>query len=448
MSDGTPRPVLHGIASIPLAFADAIWTPDMPPIPAVRPGGGDCWWRYYRVGRVGGAAPMCLVQEDHISNAIASKGHWYDCLLLRRLWYAPTADGKQGGLFLDIGSNIGSCTLEFLLYTDAVIIAVEPNPFNLYHLTRSLHRFARINPSIRSRVVVVTLALGDRLQLSSMHTPDGNAGNSFVVVEPSNETAEHPHYEYRALNTAPLLGSPPPPKTLPTPSFMPSPSTARGKKRRDRQSRTFQRANISDQTVRLARFDDVFPHTAFDRVRLAKVDVEGFECKVLSGARRALGSSKIDRITAEVSLLGSAWIQSRVNCSRERIERELLDNMNYETTFRYTMTEATVVAQLRSGPQVTCSGTFGCNNLPNNKYYTLQETNVTSRRPNGGVRRHSRASARVAPWLTSPPPISQHDRTKRRSRRVCISYPTKVCTTLPLWYDALCRVAPWVCPAP
>ena len=91
-------------------------------------------------------------------------------------------------------------------------------------------------------------------------------------------------------------------------------------------------------------------------MRLAKVDVEGFECKVLSGARRALGSSKIDRITAEVSLLGSAWIQSRVNCSRERIERELLDNLNYETAFRYTMTEATVVAQLRSGPQVTCSG--------------------------------------------------------------------------------------------
>ena len=116
------RPLLQGMASIPSTLADAVWTPDMPPIPSVRPGGGDCWWRTYRVG--GAGAPMCLVKDDHISKAIASKGHWYDCLLLRRLWYAPTADGRQGGLFLDIGSNIGSCTMEFLLYTDATIIAV------------------------------------------------------------------------------------------------------------------------------------------------------------------------------------------------------------------------------------------------------------------------------------------------------------------------------------
>ena len=72
---------------------------------------------------------------------------------------------------------------------------------------------------------------------------------------------------------------------------------------------------------------------------------------------------------------------------------------------------------------------------------------MTSRRPNGDVRRHSRASARV-PWLTSPPPISRHDRTKRRSRRVCISYPTRFAQRYRYGTMHFAEWHPWVCPAP
>ena len=178
-------PLLGGSAYIAAEFADVVWTPNQPPIPEVRPGGGNCTWSRITYGTEKRGLPICLVnKDDHISRTIIKTGHWFDCRLLRRLWHAPIADGTQGGLFLEIGANIGACTAEFLRYTDASIIAVEPNPFNLYHLTRTLHAAAKMNASMASRVAVVALGLGDKLIRDAIvQWPNGNAGNSAIAVE-------------------------------------------------------------------------------------------------------------------------------------------------------------------------------------------------------------------------------------------------------------------------
>eukprot|EP00966_Prymnesium_polylepis_P181525 4204620-Prymnesium_polylepis.1 len=59
--------------------------------------------------------------------------------------------GRLGGDKLDVvvevGANIGACTLQLLLHTNATVLAFEPSPLNLFHLTESLHRTALGNPS-------------------------------------------------------------------------------------------------------------------------------------------------------------------------------------------------------------------------------------------------------------------------------------------------------------
>ena len=51
----------------------------------------------------------------------------------------------------------------------------------------------------------------------------------------------------------------------------------------------------------MERLDDIFPD-GLGATRLVKLDTQGFECKIMQGARRALGSSRsVQAIVAEVS---------------------------------------------------------------------------------------------------------------------------------------------------
>lgn len=250
---------------------------------------------------------LCLQGPgDHISDTIRRIGHWYDCVFLRRLWHAPTANGKRGGIFLEVGANIGACTLEFLLMTDAYIIAVEPSPFNLFYLTRTLHIAASQNPALASRVAVLTLGAGDAsIRDAILRTPHSNAGNSQIESE-------------------------------------------------DR----VVMVNFTQQVVRVERLDTIFP--TMSSVRLLKVDTEGFECKVLRGAQKLLSSGAVQRITAEVN----PGMLQRTGCSKSHLRRELIASGLYNISLRPTMTEATFIAQHKSAPQVVCTGSNGCSNVP------------------------------------------------------------------------------------
>ena len=100
-----------------------------------------------------GVAPfrMCIrPQPDVMSNSIRNDGRWRDCDALLGLWNAS-------GLFLDIGANIGTCTL-LMLAAGARVAAFEPLPANLHYLTRSL--FLQPASFWRGRLSLYPVGLG------------------------------------------------------------------------------------------------------------------------------------------------------------------------------------------------------------------------------------------------------------------------------------------------
>lgn len=105
-------------------------------------------------------------------------------------------------IFLEVGANIGACTVEFLALTGAHVIAVEPNPINLFHLTRTLtthpdyerHRHSKGSSKflhncheapegtaeLQPCVHVLPIGAGDRPASLKIFTESSNAGNSIL----------------------------------------------------------------------------------------------------------------------------------------------------------------------------------------------------------------------------------------------------------------------------
>ena len=103
---------------------------------------------------------MCLPPPpEHIAETIRKRGHWPDCEWLTRLWRLSTK-ASSCDLFVDVGAHIGACSLEMLLSTNATIVAIEPNPTNLFFLTSTLAMAVRAEPSIAQRVVVLPVGAG------------------------------------------------------------------------------------------------------------------------------------------------------------------------------------------------------------------------------------------------------------------------------------------------
>jgi FkbM family methyltransferase len=56
------------------------------------------------------------------------------------------------------------------------------------------------------------------------------------------------------------------------------------------------------QTVKIARLDDFCASTGIQQVAVLKIDVEGYECQVIEGARALLREGRIGHLMAEVTL--------------------------------------------------------------------------------------------------------------------------------------------------
>ena len=120
---------------------------------------------------------MCLVPNEHVSNTIRELGHFPGCEWLVKVWRShddPRARGQRD-TFVDAGANIGACSLEMLLRTDARVVAFEPSPVNRFYLTRSLRMAALRDPSIGRRIVVVPFALGAHYQQSRLQLSGGGS---------------------------------------------------------------------------------------------------------------------------------------------------------------------------------------------------------------------------------------------------------------------------------
>jgi FkbM family methyltransferase len=198
----------------------------------------------------GGGIPeqkMCLRANDFLTRRIRRTGRWFDCdRLLVRWRQAPEASGS---VFLDIGANVGACTLMMLLATNASVIAVEPSPSNLFYLTRSLRLAVQRDPSLASRVSVLPVGAGDSDRQAPLFAAHSNAGNS-VIGRFTSLDNESSHF-------------------------------------------------ISRVDVR--RMDPVLALDHRRPVGLMKIDAQGFECNVLRGMRTALASGAVRAITMEVS---------------------------------------------------------------------------------------------------------------------------------------------------
>lgn len=164
-------------ARLPAAVSAALWHPCDAPL-----GAGNCSVAQLMSCRKGdlhanargrcAAIPLCTVapsdhlHHDLISRSLRAKGHWPECSELVKLWSRHAdrhrhtrADGISARaqevqeVFVDVGANIGACTLEMLQRTNASVIAIEPSPMALFYLTSSLRLAAATRPDIRTRVI-------------------------------------------------------------------------------------------------------------------------------------------------------------------------------------------------------------------------------------------------------------------------------------------------------
>jgi FkbM family methyltransferase len=172
------------------------------------------------------------------------------------LW---TNNGGDEGIFVDIGANIGACTLEMLAVTNATVIAFEPTRQNSFYLTQSI-----LKNGWQDRVRVYLMGLGTNRTNFTIYVPKGNKGHAVLGV-PVKDSAPQ---------------------------------------------------QFSIETVEVNSLDNVLwpAHCIAPQIRLMKMDVEGFEVNVIRGAKRLLNAGVIKTITTEIS---QKWLAAQNNTAEE-----------------------------------------------------------------------------------------------------------------------------------
>lgn len=236
-----------------------------------------CRWTTFRPPGSSQAIPMCVhPQKDIISDKISQMGYWGHCMQLIDLWEEgvshvesfPGSDNasilnnirsknpKKGDshVFVDVGANIGACSLLVLLTKpNSQIIAFEPNPDNLFCFTSTL---MNLDPSLRSRVIIYPIALGNEQNtaISNEKNP-----NDMVVIY-----GEHDNMGNSVIGK--MVGT--------------------------------QSMNIHGAIpIAMARMDNIITGKK-KRIPLIKIDTQGYECQVLWGMNELFPS--VDTIVLEV----------------------------------------------------------------------------------------------------------------------------------------------------
>jgi len=226
----------------------------------------ECFWVHMRYDQWQLQDPPTLCArrtDDALSNVIRSQGKWPDCDDLLKVLQASRPE--DGGIFVDVGANIGSCTL-LVAGQRFTTHAFEPQPDNLRYLRATL---ARLPGSL---VSLHPVALGEAPGASIIFRQEGNAGNSVVgVVHPDD------------------------------------PTNARDQLEMERNA-----AHIEIHTLD----EELWPGSIGPppKILLVKIDVQGFEVKVLKGAQRLLNAGAIAAIKTE---LASAFLQAQGASQRD-----------------------------------------------------------------------------------------------------------------------------------
>lgn len=229
--------------------------------------GMSCRWVDFNVPTISSqdtSISMCVhPQQDLISDEIIKTGFYQACAPLPHLWDESIVYDPEGGhgpnteshaskrnsnlFYIDVGTNIGSCVLHMLLTTSAKIVAFEPNPDNLFCLTNTL---MKLSPTLRSRVYLYPIGLGDRPSIQNIYGEHFNMGNSMVskILDTQNSLIHDPTpIVIERLDQIMNLGSPD--LSGPTPQHM---------------------------------------HIQPLHVPLVKISAQGYECHILQGMKALL----------------------------------------------------------------------------------------------------------------------------------------------------------------
>jgi FkbM family methyltransferase len=142
-----------------------------------------------------------------------------------------------GAVLVDVGANMGLCTLPFSIIAgeSGRVVAVEPGRRTAADLRRSV----QLNDALN--ITVLETALGDAAGEATLIDPGWNASAAFISQQTSGVADVHTNH-------------------LP----------------------------VHATTVRVQTLDTVVDEHHLDRIDLLKIDVEGFESKVLAGATRTI----------------------------------------------------------------------------------------------------------------------------------------------------------------
>ena len=262
------------------------WTPSAKPIPEQHPLGHTCIDGTLRLpGPLD--VSMCLSESDHVSKQLALNGRWRDCKALVQEWHQGGSDDHDN-VAVELGANIGACTLELLLLTNASVAAFEPSPINLFYLTRTLSRLAARWPSITRRVAVFPIGAGDTAGRLQMSYEEGNLGNSRFASQRGAKFVRGGGKRVMtkgALDVYPLDSIFP---TLPKPARMAKFDVCRHP------------AASYKTTAFLVGVLVAAPDAS---AALCTWQIEGFECRALQGATTLLLSGSIQSLVVETSRL-------------------------------------------------------------------------------------------------------------------------------------------------
>ena len=190
-----------------------------------------CRWLVYK-----GKIPICAHPDfDRISDAIARKGSWSDCDMLPALWLELPMHERSRGNFLDLGANIGSCSIEMLLSTNASIVSIEANPENFQRMQKTV---LNLSNEFKERIKIYNVAASNVIENVQIFGAVANMGNSVV-----------------------------------------------GRAVQDDANQVFHKS-LSIQTQRL---DDILGNVHFLAM---KMDVQGYECRALEGMNRIISNMR------------------------------------------------------------------------------------------------------------------------------------------------------------
>ena len=162
------------------------------------PATGDCSWTAFIPPGSRTNGTICLrAGADLLGDTIRQKKYWPECADLPALMAAaaPSTTSGNAPVFLDIGANVGACSLHMLLSTEATVLSFEPGPDNAFYASQSLLRLMHGSDGVQDRPAVsniagrallVRTALGSQPSAEMLlHQAVGNAGHAVIGFKPT-----------------------------------------------------------------------------------------------------------------------------------------------------------------------------------------------------------------------------------------------------------------------